>query len=1244
MEFCMDNRAVDAPLIPPSLTVPESTSSLPPPVVPPQAASSEHGSSEIVMAPSPIMSPVSPPRPAIKRPRRGSKLVTTPSPVLSPVSPPRPVVKRPRWGSKLNINVIRFTTPIVARGSTLLEDNASFASVDDHLDIELPQEKPRSKLSKSALSKARNNAAIANGSLTKNTKRWEAYVKKLQALDEHVEVYENNPRRIRDVRCSSCATIIVQSEAYNISRFKQHIAKCKARESKLHVQSITSMFTLHLGPHSSTEPTPKPKPAALVKRPCSGLTDAHDDRISAYTSCTEVRYAGGQSRAALANQYFGQTFDQLSEQQKGEVDLHYRASCQWELDHDDQRVFSRKCLDIVQCKSDAELQACTECLHLLTLHGFQVSISRKDAANEKRKYIPSRYQNVVTGKMYATNLGLGKFVQETSSKKGDFLLDFTTALSSGVFDNNPSFIQLLQVMLSRENHRIQGRGLQNMRYAGDFDQFCHKIQCVRPEAYRLFASQFGGRSERSMLKIRSSKPKMTIGISDATLERAIKYLNDYGYPHNAPLACAVDDTKLHPSLRPYYDQSKKTWFLLGSTGDPLIIANPEQLAELIEQASGDLATKLRLWTLIIPLPNVPPLIMAILAISESNSAPDLATVEKKLLKLLLLDSTVPINVVSLGSDSTVVERKARRLLIQSGFATVEYAYIPHPNPGTPPLKIEVRSMVFNQDYSPLYVRDVEKLDRQDDRAAARLFSAENIKHAIECGHSGLAIFLYIFGEACDAYQSHTIDHAERVRLVLLAHFFKALWKSFLVENGYPLSRHFISQEADDISDILVNGLLALIVIHRDHLSSPFPLLPWMHGSEANEHVFGLLRSMLPEFTVVHTLQLIPKLDIRLMGACKRAINTSGLQQGGAGYAHTHFDGSGANLASLATFPTQEAFDRIAGTAWIEANAIWEVLGYFRVSTSPSLSTMPVADLDVDIDDDADKLIVGEEPDADITSDQQVLDQALHAASFASVPPSERPELPEGVQEILNECGLAAAALNMRELASFDNLPDQDPNSLAEIQAALKPILATISALGPAGQAAIDELLKQALAQPTVPPIAEEAEEPTSSLSRISQYDLTVLIDERRAHQSKETTDACRPFKRSSHTVNDEPEAEEIAQSPRQLLARKIHETLKVSGINIKGETSGLARQFRWTKQASGMAFPEKSLTGNAANARKAAGSRANALIKSRKAIFATLPLTDSLATANINKIFQLSSGVFGIVLYEKKLMVGKGTH
>lgn len=50
-------------------------------------------------------------------------------------------------------------------------------------------------------------------------------------------------------------------------------------------------------------------------------------------------------------------------------------------------------------------------------------------------------------------------------------------------------------------------------------------------------------------------------------------------------------------------------------------------------------------------------------------------------------------------------------------------------------------------------------------------------------------------------------------------------------------------------------LLALIFSHWDHLTMCFPLSPWMHGSKANKHVFGLLWSLIPDWLLKHCCRI-----------------------------------------------------------------------------------------------------------------------------------------------------------------------------------------------------------------------------------------------------------------------------------------------------------------------------------------------------------------------------------------------------
>jgi hypothetical protein len=81
---------------------------------------------------------------------------------------------------------------------------------------------------------------------------------------------------------------------------------------------------------------------------------------------------------------------------------------------------------------------------------------------------------------------------------------------------------------------------------------------------------------------------------------------------------------------------------------------------------------------------------------------------------------------------------------------------------------QVRKAAFAHD-GPLYRRDVEKVDRQDDNAACRLLSAATLRwftthHSSATSENketrGLIVFLFLMGELVDTYQSRTLPHIE----------------------------------------------------------------------------------------------------------------------------------------------------------------------------------------------------------------------------------------------------------------------------------------------------------------------------------------------------------------------------------------------------------------------------------------------------------------------------------------------------
>ena len=229
--------------------------------------------------------------------------------------------------------------------------------------------------------------------------------------------------------------------------------------------------------------------------------------------------------------------------------------------------------------------------------------------------------------------------------------------------------------------------------------------------------------------------------------------------------------------------------------------------------------------------------------------------------------------------------------------------------------------------TPLFNRDVTKVDQQDDNAAVRLFSADVLKYIADHhpDYIGEIVYLFVFGELIDAYQNRSIEHLERIKLALRARYFLDSWETFLKVCGYRRNHYFISREANDILQIIIEGLISLIIIHRDHLPALAPLLPWLHSSEACEHFFGEARHVVKDFSYLDLIYMIPQLRIKLKQAILRGKSSDGKARA-AGYSHTYFDHEGLNLVVLSTYPTDTQIYSVAEIAAQEANSLISLLG------------------------------------------------------------------------------------------------------------------------------------------------------------------------------------------------------------------------------------------------------------------------------------------------------------------------------
>lgn len=116
-----------------------------------------------------------------------------------------------------------------------------------------------------------------------------------------------------------------------------------------------------------------------------------------------------------------------------------------------------------------------------------------------------------------------------------------------------------------------------------------------------------------------------------------------------------------------------------------------------------------------------------------------------------------------------------------------------------------------------------------------------------------------------------------------------------------------------------------MIVHHDHVIGLAPLIPWLHSSEACEHVFGEAHQVVKDFTLLDFIYMVPKLHIRLRQAILCAL-ASDPKAHASGYCHTYFDYTGINLQALVMYPSDNEINEAAWIATEEADSLVALLG------------------------------------------------------------------------------------------------------------------------------------------------------------------------------------------------------------------------------------------------------------------------------------------------------------------------------
>ncbi|KAJ7229911.1 hypothetical protein GGX14DRAFT_553416 [Mycena pura] len=1103
------------------------------------------------------------------------------------------------------------------------------------------------------------NAGLYRGSESKKAVLRRACV---AAGDPNPGLDIHNPKQ---VVCSRCKEPVALQSAYQPGRFEAHLRKTKPCKPAPQASKTISNF---FGVASKTRTLVPSQPREYTKY-CGGLTGRMHPRIDYYIEHCPATGGGARN----INFYVAQLFEQsqsitsitdprLTPKQRRAAYHRQTLDREWRIDTSphSSAVVSTKCIGKFTVYSKAAVLdptvVCELCAAVFASRGFRTAINRdREKPYEQLKCTPKIHSNPIQARLMGKYAGLEQILDEVSSAGLVPIFGrFVRSVCQGQYNNQQVLLGLVETQQLATERQIRGKGMQNMKYPLHYRGWCALLRLTSPEAARLFAENFRTETVRSMNHQIAQRPRFPVGITARNFEFLAQYCSDYGYPPTHPLCVSVDDTKLFPAMHPLHDASEKTWYLLGLPGDrQLRVASPEELDKLIDQKHKP-ATKLRLFVIQIPFPHVPPLAFAIVPIASTIKAPELIQYQRQLLDGLIERS---YRFISNVADGAAVERDVQARVADASTTTYHKIQPPEQFSATEPISVplhaydgnifintqdaaharktgrnnlfsgarllvlgdhvvyyhQVYDLAVNTDDSPLYAKDVVGYDKQDDNAANRVFSGAALRKLMEnpAENMGLVVYSWVVAELVDAYESCTMTPAERAGAAILARLFFRTWKLFLGKMGYSLARHYISPAADKIFDMLIDGLLGLQIIHRDHLpNSGIPLLPWKHASMGNERVFAALRGIYPDFSLVQAIHALPHLRATMTQAKKALFAKSSFKATRNGYTFSDLEqDTTINYAQLARQPTDGEYTAIFGEQ-IEANhTLWSLLNVdvwaLPDIPAPIFAPNPVAVGECKEHLTEDDLAIASDTVLDLGLGDE-LDRAFEAVKYVQ-------GLRKEDEDEITQCAYAAAALVVDNLAKLDDLPE-----LVE-PAALEQSRNDIALAIKMQPDAILHLLSSMKGAFGAAPSAELDMSSPCPLADLASGELEPLAAIRDRHQTERARKGVKTYRAlaSNSTTTDKKSAE---PTERQLLARRLQAVMRKA--DKQNTTAGMARKAHTEATDSESIEP----AGNAANAAVVAANRANDVLRKRRAAAKGLQSRQAISEAGISHLTPLRAG------------------
>ncbi|EGF98071.1 uncharacterized protein MELLADRAFT_96196 [Melampsora larici-populina 98AG31] len=559
-------------------------------------------------------------------------------------------------------------------------------------------------------------------------------------------------------------------------------------------QMLTSFF--------KSDPALQPVNRNLVDTVCPGLTN--ETWIRPRATCTishflESTYSifRGLLRHEVRRELFGNivTEADLTASQKSQLIATLESRCTWVVKRTGERntIHSKTCLEVFQRSRRDPVRPCKPCLEIKNCRSLIRALKHKYATGDDIKFTPEylvvidKYYQLVKKHKSLKTLHQS-LASSTNGDFGDFLERLAIDARRGLFKNREVVRGLIMGCAVRAEREEAGKTLQGMRIDAHLYDCLTTLGAMSKSALKLVTKNFVGKTLRCQRLDRArSKTEIYDGMTQANFNRAGAILSELGY--SGPVAVGSDQTVCVQTLRHHRG------FIVGAQGGDIPFNNPKELQDLLEKIKKEklLCSKIRAYTIQVPLPNIPTLVVALLASPSDEGAEQIAELHNNVIQM---SSAAGINVLSIGADGAASELAAQAQFNQMATQFLSYlntnldVHIKVPLFGIPPrpvvtlqdpkharktganqllsgsrlitigkyvVSLQDLSQVLQSSNSPLLTKDVFDCDKQDDGRALRTFCSQTVATTLskpEC--VGLTVYLFIIGELCDAWLNKAI--------------------------------------------------------------------------------------------------------------------------------------------------------------------------------------------------------------------------------------------------------------------------------------------------------------------------------------------------------------------------------------------------------------------------------------------------------------------------------------------------------